>query len=133
MNDTHIYAPRPNAETLAEYSARMQAQENEKLERAQARAVSIPAGEIDTPMLAKIARENTGMAFNTLIELAESEDTPAAVRKQAADAIIERGHGKVQPDQPASAAITIVINKFNNTEPETITINGNNPPPQLEA
>lgn len=123
---THLYAPPPNARRAGEVLEEMAAQQQAKLERAQARAVSIPEGEISTEMLGQICRENTGFAINTLLEIIEDPEKPAAVRKAAADTIIERGHGKVQPDQPTSAAITIVINKFNNSEPETIMIEGKN-------
>lgn len=123
MNDTHCYAIPPNARRAEDVLAEIQAAEQKRLERAQARAVTIPDGEITTEMLAKIARENTGAAFNTYVELMEDKETPPAVRKACADAITDRGHGKVANDQDKSTGnITVVIQRF--ASDEAITING---------
>lgn len=65
--------------------------------KAPACPVNIPEGEIDAEMLGKIARENTGVAFNTYIDLAQNAESEA-VRKQAADAILDRAHGKPSGD-----------------------------------
>lgn len=119
---SHLYAPPPNARRAGEVLEEMAAQQQTKLERAQARAVSIPEGEISTEMLGQICRENTGFAINTLLEIIEDPEKPAAVRKAAADTIIERGHGKMQNDVPNAGGVTIVIQRFASDSQETITI-----------
>lgn len=111
---THQYSPPPNARRADEVLEEMAAQQQAKLERAQARAVSIPEGEISVEMFGKVCRENVGFITNRLIEVAENPDTPPAIVAKIGDMIYDRAYGK------ADAGPQVQINMQNNIRVEYV-------------
>lgn len=102
LNDTHCFAPPPHV-----------------LQPSAPRIVA-PPGKHDADMIKTIAQENSHVAINALTRIAESGKQEGAI-VTAANAILDRAHGKVGSDV---AQVNVQINNITKIERVIVDSNG---------
>lgn len=105
---------RPSEQTRAAFDHIL---ENARHEQSR---VSAPSGKMSLEMLRDLAQENCHVALNVLTEVAESGSKEAA-RVAAANAILDRAHGKVSGDT-TQVNVQVVTQSLSESDREILAL-----------